>query len=312
MLKLYVLGFTPPHVLESDSPQSIYEKLILTEHHFSSQTGIFPNLTYAFPQLDANLATYGFVEEVSTTTPLHPEEIVESIRKTGQIPSEPEETRPVLNILECLLFRSSGLALVTKRYGRLRNESVRDACTKIRDMIAKKTETIVGYGRGDPRDTWLQQGLKFLDHLVRTHDKEELQVLKIAHKKGTRDIVFQDMTDLIRDSGLAKARETLGLHKQHTVEVKVDWLQTPLTTLELIMKFDYRRGIGFRTNIMDFENVNQRASILKKFVDQYATALGQSWAELLFGELHPLEHYFGMTPEISRNPDMLSGHDLSP
>jgi hypothetical protein len=302
MLRLYPLGLTPPHLLESESPQSIHEKLMLAEYEFSvlKGRGIFPSLTSALPQIDANAVAYGFIEEVPTPIPLNPEEVVESIKKTGQIPQEPEETRLRTNIVECLLFRNTGLALATKLYGRLRYETVRDAGTAIRNMLSKRTEPIIEYGRSeDPRETWLQHGLKFLDYLVKTYDKDELKVLRIAHKKGTRGITFDDITDLIRDQGLAKAREALGLDKHHTVEVKVEWHQSPLITLDLVMRFDYRRGIGFRTNIMDFGNVNQRALILNRFAQEYPKALARSWAELLFGEIHPLEHYFDLMTEMN-------------
>jgi len=295
-----MLGIGLPSRLASESTASIHQKLTSAEQTFSLQKrrGVFPDLTTASEPLNAVGVTYGFIEEAPRIVHMTPQDVVDWISKMGDVPAELKEMHPRINILECVLLKDLGLVLATKRYGRVRFETVHRAVETVRNAISSNPDGITEYGRSEnPKDTWLRHGIRFLDHLVNNFKREQLQVLKMAHKKNTRTIVFEDVTDLIRDSGLAKASETLGLGRQNTVEVKIDWYQNLLTRFEMIMRFDYRRGIGFRTNLMEYNTFNERAMILRRFADEYQKALGRPWSELLYGESIP--YYFPGVAETS-------------
>lgn len=300
MKRLYVLGAGLPESFGAEDIQSFHARLISRDHEFSLETrsGVLPKFTHVVNPSNVLIVTYAFIEEAETVVPLTPQEVVVAIEKTGQIPKEEKLLKERMTILECVLLKEKALALVSKHYGRLRMETVLDAVVSIVKSMTNRIPDVVEYGRGpSPKDTWVQQGLGFLNHLVKKFPKDELRVLKVAHRKGTREHVTKDVTDLMRDAQFSEQLKILGLTKQNTVEVEIDWFQDPVSRLRLGMKFDYRRGIAFHTNVMDFESAGQRAQVLNKFAEEYQNAIGLSWTQLLYREVLP--YYFNKTTIVS-------------
>jgi hypothetical protein len=298
--RLYVLGAGLPQALALETVVTLASKLRTRDNEFSLSKGrgILSKFTHTIESADALAVTYAFTEEIEAVVQMTPQEALDFIEKQGRIPREQRIVRPRITILECMLLKEKGIALVTKHYGRLRLDTVHDAVSEIVGMIGKNPEDVVDYGRGpSPKHTWIQHGLRFLNHMVRKYSKQELTVLSLAHQKGTRKYTMKDVTDLIRDLEVSKLRQILGLTEQNTVEVGLDWFQDPASRLKLGMKFDYRRGIKFTTNVMAYESIEQRAAILDRFAEEYQNAIGLSWTELLYRE--SLRYYFAQAPSQS-------------
>jgi len=294
MRRLYALGAGLPSSFSSETVASLGARLVSPSQEFSLEKGrgVLSKFTYPIESVHALVVTYAFVEESETVVRLEPEKVLEIIQGTGRIPQEQKKIRPRMSILECMLLKDKGLALMTKHFGRLKIATVYDSALAIVDALGKKPSDVVEYGRGpSPKETWIRHGLRFLNHLASRFSRQEVKVLRVGHKKGTREHVTKDVTDLIRDVEFNEALMVLGLTRQNTVEVEIDWYQDSASRLKLGMKFDYRRGIAFHSNVMDYESSEQRAAILDRFAEEYQDGVGVSWTNLLYGETLP--YYFG-------------------